>query len=168
MAKDKKNKRPSYKLNDGSIPALITEHLTKKGRLKASNKKDYKILRGACVHHVISHKGKLRATVQNNGKRECYCRTCNYAFPTTPYEDKVLDSTIDGIRDLNNQAKFMNTAIGGGQESQRYFSEFGSMIELYKKLYQKLLSVAKKADGLKKKKNKGKKTSAGSTYGSWK
>ena len=167
MAKDKKTKRPAYKLNDGSIPALITEHVGKKGRIKANNKKDYKVLRGACVHHVLTNKGKLRATVQNNGKRECYCRLCDRTFPTTPYEDKVLDTTLAGVRGLNNQAKFMNTAIGGGQESQRFFSEFGSMLELYKGRYEKLLKVAKKADGLKKKSKK-KKTSAGSTFGSWK
>lgn len=167
MAKiDKKTKKPVYKLNDGSVPALITEHVTKKGRLKANNKKDYKVLRGACVHHVITRKGRLRATVSNNGKRECYCRICDRKFPTTPYEDVQLDNTIGGMRDLNNQSKFMNTAIGGGQESQRFFSEFGSMIELYKGRYQKLLKVAKKADGLKKKKKK--RTSAGSTFGSWK
>lgn len=162
----KKNKRPVYKLNDGSIPALITEHVTKKGRLKAANKKDYKVLRGACVHHTISNKGKLRATVSNDGKGQCYCRICDRSFPTATYKDKVLDATIGGMRDLNNQAKFINTAIGGGQESQRYFSEFGSMIELYRGRYEKLLKVAEKVDGLKKKKRK--KTSAGSTFGSWK
>ena len=167
MAKDKKSKRPAYKLNDGSIPAVITEHVTKKGRLKANNKKDYKILRGACVHHVITNKGRLRATVQNNGKRECYCRICERTFSTTPYEDKALDATIGSMRDLNNQAKFMNTAIGGGHESEQFFSNLGSILELYPKRYKKLLAVVKKADGLRKK-NKRKKTSAGSTYGSWK
>lgn len=166
MSKKDKKKKPVYKLHDGSVPALITEHVTKKGKLKANNNKDRKVLRGACVHHIITNKGKLRATVANNGKRECYCRICDRKFPTTPYEDVKLDETIGGVRDLNNQAKFMNTAIGGGQESQRYFSEFGSMLELYKGRYQKLIKVAKKMDGLKNKKKK--KSSAGSTFGSWK
>lgn len=167
MSKKKKNKIPVYKLGDGSVPAIITEHLSKKGRLKASDKKQERILRGACVHHMINKAGKLKPTVSNNGKRECFCRICRSSFSTVPYDDGTVSNVVSEMKGLNNQAKFMITAIGGGNESQRFFSELGSMLEMYPSRYVKVLKVAKKADGIRRKKKK-KKSSGASSYGSWK
>lgn len=167
MAEKKKHSIPNYKLGDGSIPAILTEHVTKKGKLRADNKKQEKILRGACVHHVINKNGKLKPSVSNNGKKECYCRICRSTFSTIPYDDASVSNIVDEMKRLNNQSKYMVTAVGGGNESQRFFSELGSMLMIYPGRYRKLVKVAKKADGIKRKKRR-KSNTQYSSYGSWK
>lgn len=166
MAKKNKNK-PIYKLGDGSVPAIITQHLSKKGKLKCDDKKQMKVLRGACVHHKLNNNGKIKAQISSNGKGERFCRICGATFTTTPFDDESLASILSDMENLNNQAKFVVTAVGADNSSQRFFAETGSILKLYPKAYQKLIKVAKKADSVKKKKKKNR-SDGSSTYGSWK
>lgn len=165
MAKKNKNK-PIYKLSDGSVPAIITSHLSKKGKLRCDDKKQEKVLRGACVHHKLNGNGKIKATISSNGKGERYCRICGAVFSTTPFSDEALSEVLNDMENLNNQAKFVVTAVGADNSSQRFFAETGSILKLYPKAYKKLIKVAKKADSVKKKKKKNR-SDATSTYGSW-
>ena len=57
----KNKKQNEIKIGDGSVIAIITENLSKKGEIKGRNKRQTKVLRGACMHHVINRKGKVKA-----------------------------------------------------------------------------------------------------------
>ena len=55
--KNKEFKRTNYRMGDGSVVATITAN-QKKGKLKGKNKKETRILKGACTHHIIGKNGK--------------------------------------------------------------------------------------------------------------
>lgn len=161
----KKKQRNDYSIGDGSIVAIITESLSKKGEIRGRSKKQTKVLRGACVHHVINRKGKVKARIWNDGKSVCTCTLCKFKFGTKLFDDKSLDAEVNAIQRLNNQAKFLATAAGADEETVRFFSEMGSKLMFYGKSYRKLRSVVEKRDSISKKKTKNK--TGSQNFGSW-
>lgn len=162
--KVKKNNN-DIKLGDGSIIAIITENLSKKGEIKGHSKKHTKVLKGGCVHHVINRKGKVKPRIWNDGKGNCTCTICKFSFKTKPANDKDLDSTVDGFQKLNNQAKFVAAASGADSETLSYLSKIGADLMFYKKTYRKLISIVQKRDNLSKKKQKS--NTGSQNFGSW-
>ena len=164
MAKKQKH-RNEYSIGDGSIVAIITESLSNKGEIRGRSKKQTKVLKGACVHHVINKKGKIKARIHNDGKSVCTCLLCKFKFGTKLYEDKALDAEINGFQRLNNQAQFLAVAAGADEETVRFFSEMGSKTMFYAKSYRKLRSIVERQDSISKKKTKNK--TGSQNFGSW-
>jgi cation transport regulator ChaC len=159
-------KKPIYKAGDGSVISIIKENTTKHGKIKGKNKKQTKVLRGACVHHTTNHKGKVKPTIGNNDGKVCRCRLCGGTFKPSTYDKEAAENKIKGMREINNQAKYLAVALGTANENIRYFSELGSMIELFPKNYRKLASIAEKVESVKKKK-KNRDNDNYSSLGSW-
>lgn len=143
----------------------ITKNINKKGHLKGKNKKETRVLVGMCVHHRINKHGKLKPTIFNNGDGYCICTVCGAKFKTQFYENKDLGDVLGDMKLLNNQSKYMATAINAGDQTIDYFARVGVMLEDYKKTYKKVRAVAQKQGNVRSRK---KHTQSGSSaYGSW-
>ena len=162
----KKNKKQNeIKIGDGSVIAIITENLSKKGEIKGRNKRQTKVLRGACMHHVINRKGKVKARIWNDGKGHCTCTLCKFTFGTKRAGDKELDLTVGDFQKLNNQAKFIAAAIGADSDTITYLSKIGSDLMFYNKTYKRIMSIVEKRDNLSNKKQKS--HTGSNNFGSW-
>ena len=142
----------------------VTKSMNKKGRLKGTNKKETKTLKGMCPHHKINKNGKTKPTTFITDGY-CICKMCGAKFPARFYNNDTLDEVIDGMKELNNQNKYASVAVNSGDKMVDFFCTFGVMLTTYKKNSKKIRAVAKKQGELNKKKNK---SSGGSSmYGSW-
>lgn len=165
--KNKEFKRTNYRMGDGSVVATITAN-QKKGKLKGKNKKETRILKGACTHHIIGKNGKIKPMYHNDGNGRCICRMCGGSWKAKMYNDDDLERIIGKTEDVNNQSKMIVQAIGADKSTIRYFSEFGSMLKLYSKTYNNIRRIAEKQDSMKRKK-KGNHSGGNSntTLGAW-
>lgn len=162
-----KNKRPEYKIGEGSVISIIKQNTTKNGKIRGKNKKQTKVLRGACVHHTLTNKGKIKPTIYNDGKQTCTCRLCQASFKGRPYSKEEVAGKIKGAKEVINQLKYLAVAVNAGNDAVRYASEAGSILELLPKNYRKVASIAEKAESVRNKKKKKKNGSDFSTIGSW-
>lgn len=142
----------------------VTKCLNKKGKLKGSNKKETKLLKGVCPHHKINKKGKVVPQIFNNGDY-CICTMCQYKFPASFYTNDEIKDTVSDMKEMNNQAKFMSVATNSGDNMIDYFGQFGAMLESYTKNAKKLRNVAEKQGTVKSKKKK--RNNGSNMYGSW-
>lgn len=145
----------------------VTKAINKKGEIKGKNKKETKMLKAICPHHKYNKHGKLKPTIYNDSKGSCYCRLCGQKFPSKLLELSEVKDMVEGLEELNSQAKFTSVAIGAGASTVEYYAQLGAALSTYKKSYGKLKEVAERQNKVKTKKNK--KNSGGSNqYGSWK
>lgn len=144
----------------------VSKSVTKKGKLKGNNKQETKALKGMCPHHKITKKGKLKPTVFNNGDGTCICKLCGERFPARFYNNDELHRIVGDMGTINNQAKYMATAIGAGPKSIDYFCEMGVRLKDYPKSYKKIRAVADKQGRAKAKKRRNN-MGGSSQYGSW-
>lgn len=161
--------KPNYKFGDDSIISVIQQNLTKNGKIRGKNKKQTKILKGACVHHHLkkNDRNKKKATLEvNKAQNICRCRMCSESFRGTTYTKEEIKEIMKPFKSANSQAKYLSVAVGGGNEAVRYFSELGAMLALYPKNYRKVANVAEKKDKVKGKKKK-KNHSDSEVLGSW-
>lgn len=164
--KNKEFKRATYRMGDGSVVATLTAN-QKKGKLKGKNKKETKILKGACVHHIIGKNGKIKPMYHNDGNGRCICRMCGGSFPAKMFNEDKLDKVIGNMEDLNNQSKMVVQAIGADKSTIRFFSELGSMLKLYPKTYSNIRRIAEKQDSMKRKKKGNHNGGSNTTLGAW-
>lgn len=144
----------------------VTKATNKKGKLKGKNKKETKVLKAVCPHHKISKKGKIKPTTFRSSDGMCICSMCGAKFPARFYKDDDVDRIVGDMETLNNQSKYMSTAIGAGPKSIDYFCNMGAELSTYGKSYRKIREVADKRGRAKQKKRK--RTFGGSSeYGSW-
>lgn len=142
----------------------VTKSMNKKGRLKGSDKKETKVLKGLCPHHKINKHGKIKPTTFVTDGYSI-CKMCGAKFPARFYNNDDLDNIIDDMKELNNQNKFASVAINGGDKMIDYFCQMGAMLTTYKKNSKKVREVARKQGEIKKKKTKS--HGGSSMYGSW-
>lgn len=152
---------------EGNVINVVKQHTDKKGRIRGKNKTQTKILRGACVHHTINGKGKIKPTIGNDGKSTCTCRLCGGYFKGRPYSPEEVEKKFSGAKEVVNQMKYLAVAVKAGPEAVRFSSELGSMLEIAPKHYKKIGRVAEKAEQVRNKKKK-KRGDDMSAVGSWK
>lgn len=143
----------------------VSKSLNKKGRIKGKNKKETKALKGACPHHKINRKGRVKPTVYVQDK-DCICELCGKRFPAKFFSNEKVDEIVDDFEEFNNQAKYLATAVNQNSEICDFFSEVGVRIVGIKKKYKKVRNVAKKQSDIKKRKKKNR-YQGSSQYGSW-
>ncbi len=160
----KQNNTNIFDVGNADPVKIISEHISKKGKLKGS-KKEIKSLKAICPHHRYTKKGKKRFTVTRAGGNTMRCTLCGKTWKADFYKPENLNKRVDECAEVVDQMKFMAQAIGAGKESVREVTNISIHLGRIKKMYKKLQNVAAKRDKIKNKKNK-KKTSANS-YGSW-
>lgn len=165
--KNRKDFSNSKITGQGSVISIIDQNTTKHGKIRGKNKRQTKVLRGACVHHTLNKKGRIKPTVTNDGKSTCTCRRCKYSFKGRPYSRTEVQERVDGTKEVVNQLKFMAVAVNAGPDAIRYSSELGSMLELLPSNYKKIGSIAEKAERVRNKKKKEKNGADFSAIGSW-
>ena len=163
----KKNADYKVATGSGSVIAIIKENTNKHGKIRGKTKKQTKVLRGACVHHTLNNKGKVKPTITNDGKQTCTCRMCGASFKGRPYNKEEVVNKFKGAKEVVNQAKYLAVAVNAGNDAIRFFSEMGSMLELAPKNYRKIGSIAEKAESVRNKKKKKKNGSDFSSMGGW-
>lgn len=148
----------------------ITSMLNKHGEIKGKDKKETKALKGSCPHWKINKKGKKVTNIKIIGDYGI-CKACGAKIPLHLYSNDEVKKTVNGFRDLNNQAKFLSIATNSGDEMVGLFSKQGVLLNLYKKNYKKIRKIAEKQDSLKKgkkkNKNKGNGGASSDAFGSW-
>lgn len=155
-----------------NIPVIseITKSLNKKGEIRGRSKKETKKLKAMCTHHKYNKKGKLKAAVFNTGDGYCICELCGKRFPTKLFDDNELKGIVHDMKTINEQAKYMAVAIGGGKEAIDYFAKTGVVLQSYQKNYKKIRFTAQKQSKIhgKNKKNHNRNGMGGSAqFGSW-
>ena len=159
-------KKPDYKVDSTNILATIKANTRKNGKIRGKNKKQTRILKGACCHHLPNNKGKIKPTISNDGKMTCTCRVCGASFKGKPYSKQDVENKMKGMVELDNQLKYLAVAVNAGGDMVRYSSELGSMLACFPKYYRNVVSIAEKAENVRKKKKK-KRGSDYSNVGSW-
>lgn len=142
----------------------ITKSLTKKGKLKGSNKKETKLLNAICPHHKMNKKGKIVPTIFNNGDY-CVCQLCGEKFPAIFYTNDNIGEIVGNMEELNNQNKFMAVATNAGDGINDFFTNFAVQLMTYKKNSKKLRNIAEKQGSVKEKKKR--RNNGSNMYGSW-
>jgi len=143
----------------------VSKSINKKGRITGKNKKEKKMKRALCPHHKINKKGHVKPTVYVDGK-ECICEMCGKRFPAKFFNDNKVDDIVDSFEELNEQQKYLSTAINQNSDTCDYFSEIASKLIGYKKKVKKIRNIAKKQSDIKKKK-KNSRYEGSREYGSW-
>lgn len=171
MGKNKKNKKTEIigiNFGEKSVVGLITNNLTKKGKLQGNSKKETRALKDACPHHSITRKGKIKREYQYNGDtRTCHCKLCGHTWKADVEEIKNVEKNINKVTEYVDQSKLFNIAIGGGDRTQRYLAETSIHLSNLPKVYKKLSSAVIQQDKFNKKKKNDKRNSGSSQYGSW-
>lgn len=144
---------------------MVSKCVNKKGRLKGKNKKETKVLIGSCPHHRYNKHGKIKPTIFSNDGEYCICTMCGAKFPASFYSNGEIGSIVGAMRQMNDQNKFTAVATNAGNEMNDYFSQFGVMLQYYKKNTKKLRNVAEKQGRVKDKKKRN--NNGSSMYGSW-
>lgn len=163
MAKFKNNNKKSKTL------VLIAKNITKKGKIKGSNKKETKQLKLMCPHHRITKKGAVKSTlipggVNEEGKQVCVCELCKKEVATKFFTDEQVNEIIGNMDALLQQEKYIGTAIGANKVTD-FAAQACVMVNHAKKSYIRSRNIAKKSGNIKKKK---KDSGRGSNvYGSW-
>lgn len=153
------------KNNLGSV-RLITNSLSKKGRIRGKSKKETRLLLATCPHHVYSKKGKIKPTIDyDNGM--CTCYLCSATFSAAPYDNGEFNKKHKDMTEIIDQAKFMSVEIGGGAETDEFLSSYAAQHKKFKKVYNKITDVAVKQSKIKKSKKKKSNSGGSSRYGSW-
>jgi hypothetical protein len=146
----------------------VTKNINKKGRLKGKNKKETKALIGMCPHHRLNKHGKVRPTIIPSKDNTRICTMCAARFDAKFYTNEDVENVLGEMDRLNQQAKFMATAINAGDKTVDFFATTGVILKQYKKLYKRLRNVAQKQGSIRnKQKNKGNGYSNSASYGSW-
>lgn len=146
----------------------VTKSIDKKGRLKGSNKKETKVLKGLCPHHRINKNGKVKPTIFSNDGEYCICTMCGAKFPAKFFTNDEIKTLVNDMKEMNNQNKYTAVATNSGDNMVDFFSQFGVMLQSYKKNTKKLRNVAEKQGNVRnKKKNKNGGGNGSSMYGSW-
>lgn len=166
MGKKNEYRQTKYRRGDGSVIDVETQHV-KKGRLKGANKKQTRILRGSCVHHVITKNGKIKGTWSNNGKGQCQCYLCKATWPTKMLDKYEVEKKLHGAKELVNQAKFISQAINADRKTVTFYANLGASLEMFPNEYNNIKRIVEKRDSLKKKKKKGGNSGPKTTIGYW-
>ena len=153
-----------------NIPVImeISKSLNKKGEIRGRSKKETKKLRAMCTHHKYNKKMKLKPAIFNTNDGYCVCTLCGKRFPTKLFDDNELKGIVGDMKTINEQAKYMSVAIGGGKEAVDYFTKTGAVLQSYQKNYKKIRFIAQKQSKIHgKKKNKRNVATGSSQFGSW-
>lgn len=154
-------------VDPNSVINVVASHY-KKGKIRASNKTEKKVVIGSCMHHLPNKKRdgeKIMWT--NDGRGHCQCRMCNGTWSTKiPTKDKVKE-VIRPLEQINNQVKMLTVALHADKKTMKFFAEVGAMLKLYAKYASNIYSVAMKSDSVKKKKHKKNDGGGASTFASW-
>jgi uncharacterized Zn finger protein (UPF0148 family) len=161
-----KNKNINTMNIKGSTVSEVTNNLNKHGEIRGNNKNQTKNLRALCPHHKINKKGKLKMTIVNNGNGECTCLMCGRKFRTQLFDKKEVKDSVEDVREILDQARFMNIAADLGKETELYLAKVSVDISHLPKTYKRIRKATERTDSLKNKKKKSKKNYTPS-YGGW-
>lgn len=162
-------KKVNYRLGDGSILSILKQNTSKNGKLRGKNKRETKILRGACVHHTLNKKGRVKSTIDaSRADGTCYCRQCGHEFKAGAYSKPEVKEMLAPAKDVVNNLKFLSVAVSAGSDTVRFSAELGSMLELLPKTYNQVANIALKSISAKNKKKHGKnKYEMSNSIGAW-
>ena len=144
---------------------LVTNHVNKKGKFKGS-KKEKRAMKNICQHHIITRKGKVKATIEQDGNGNCRCYLCGDIIPMQFADDSEIAKTTQNMYKYVSQAKLMAQSIGAGNKAIHQLADTSILVRMFPKLYINLRNVTKKQDKAKKQKNK-KNNRSYSNYGGW-
>ena len=148
---------------------LIAKNVTKKGKIKGSNKKETKQLKLMCPHHRITKKGAVKKTLIPGGTDEngqyFVCELCKAKVYTKFFDDAKVEQTVGDMDALLQQLKFMGTASGANKVTD-FAAQACVMNKHVKKSYIRTRNVLKKSGNVKKKKKNGN-GNGSNVYGSW-
>lgn len=145
--------------------AELTRNLDKKGRLKGKNKKETKMLKGMCLHHKYNKHGDRKPAIVPGGKKFYYCKMCGSTIRLNTYTKEHLTEVVEEMTNINNQAKYLATAVNAGNAAVEYFASCGIALTNYKKYYIRVATIARKQSKIKKRKKRSEGSSA--QYGAW-
>jgi hypothetical protein len=146
---------------------VTTNAVNKKGKLKGKNKKEKKLLKESCCHHIYNKHHKLKATFHDAGPGVVVCELCGREIPVAWVETDKIKEICDPVLSYANQAVTGAVAANLGEKVVDYMVNFKVSVEEFPKYYKKTIKVLNKQDRMRKKKNR-KNNGGGSTkYGSW-
>lgn len=165
----KRNKAKKYDRSCKIVAVMtITNALTKKGKIKGRNKKETKLLRDSCVHHLWDKRERCYISpIFSNADGTRVCEMCGAKFSSHFYENAELKNVIRPMLELTNQLKFMTVAIGADNKTVDAVVQAHVLNKRLAEIYKNCRKVAASKSKVKKYK-KGKKHQALNQYGSWK
>lgn len=149
----------------------VSDHLTKRFKIKKVEKPVKKMLKTGCIHWYINHKGKMKFAAKANSNGTATCPICGRTFSTQAMSLDEFDQITDNMRQLNDQIGFAKGMLRLGTPAIR--SHYAQMIreEKWAKVNRKVLALALKDgeldNGKKGKKGNNHGGNGGGLAGSW-
>ncbi len=158
--------RTSGKGSRNRIIAEQTRAVKKNGKLKGKNKKETKIMKMRCMHHVYDKKDRVKPTVKPY-KGHLICTMCKQDIVTEFYSKAYVKKSVEPVMDIVQQAKYLAVACNTSNETISFISDLSVQLGLLPKTYDRLVDLGS-TQGKSKKKKKEKDEWAGSrSYGNW-
>ena len=142
----------------------VSENLNKRGRIKGKNKKETKMLKDACMHHVYKRNGKLKPIVFRN-EDYLICRGCAKRIIPKVFSMEDIKDRYHAWDEVVQNGKYVAAATNAGQEAANILCEAATVDRLTVKTMKKLNKVANKQNQIKRKKKQG--SNSSKYYGSW-
>ena len=136
----------------GSTVAEVTNNLNKHGEIRGKSKNETKNLRALCPHHKINKKGKVKMTIVNDGNGTCTCLMCGRKFRTALYDKDEVKGHVEDVREVLDQARFMNVAADLGKETELYLAKLSVDVSHLPKTYKRIRKATERSDAIKNKK----------------
>ena len=171
MSKNKESKllkgKPVLGIGDADPLKIVSNGVNKKGKFSGS-KKEKKAKRDICQHHIITKKGKVKPTIEPDGKGVCRCYLCGDIVETQLANEGEVAKVTNQFYSKVTQAVFMAQSLGAGHKVIEQLTDTKILTRRFPKCYNNLANVARKQDRVKKnKKNKNSGYGGSSQYGSW-
>ena len=124
----------------------ISDHLSKRFKLKGLNKADKKMLKTGCMHCFNNKKGKRKAATYKSADGMITCRICGRDIPSVAVSLDDFDKQVNAMREVRDQIGFAKGMMRPGVPVER--SHFCTMNreKLANKVDRKFLSIVIKDD----------------------
>ena len=158
----------TFGIGDANPVKLISNSINGKGKLRGS-KKEKRELKGACNHYVFTRKGKMKPTIEPEGKGKCRCYICGDIVPMDLLQEGEIVKETKRFYDRASQAVFMAQSLGANKNTVAQLTDTKILVKKFPKTYTNLRKVAEKQDRAKKNsKNKNRRGYGGSSnLGQW-
>ena len=160
MSKNKNKKTITMempKLTGGRIIEKISSmvNLKKGGKINGS-KRERKVIKSICVHHVIDKHGRLRNTTHPTGQHNerCQCAICKDQYKAGYYTEQEIAQVYGMGKEVLSQMKLLAVVDNCDDKSINTIAQMNLLWDEMPKTYFKLAKVAIKAGQKKQEKKK--------------
>lgn len=154
-------------IGDANPVKIVSNSINGKGKIRG-NKKQKREVKAICNHYIYTRKGKLKPTIEPEGRGKCRCYICGDIVPMDLLQEGEIIKETKRVYDRVSQAAFMAQSLDAGKNVVAQITDTKNLLKKFPKTYTNLRKVAEKLDRTTKNKKKNKNHNGGSSsLGQW-